>query len=71
VREFAERAFARANLDWRKHVRVDPALFRPAEVDELLGDATLARQKLGWTPETSFEQMVDLMVDADLERSKK
>jgi GDPmannose 4,6-dehydratase len=71
VTQFAERAFARADLDWRKYVRVDPALFRPAEVDDLLGDATLARQKLEWVPETTFEQMVDLMVDADLERCRK
>jgi GDPmannose 4,6-dehydratase len=71
VRDFAERAFARAGLDWREHVRVDPALFRPAEVDELLGDASKARQQLGWSPEVTFEQMVDLMVDADLERCKK
>jgi GDPmannose 4,6-dehydratase len=71
VRQFAERAFGRVGLDWKKHVRVDPALFRPAEVDRLLGDATRAREKLGWVPEVSFEQMIDRMVDADLARCKR
>jgi GDPmannose 4,6-dehydratase len=71
VRDFADRAFARAGLKWHDHVRVDPALYRPAEVDHLLGDWTLAREKLGWRPEVSFEQMVDVMVDADLERCRR
>jgi GDPmannose 4,6-dehydratase len=71
VRELAERAFARVGLDWREHVKVDPARLRPTEVDHLLGDATRAREKLGWEPQVSFEQMVDMMVDADLERCEK
>ena len=68
VRQFVEIAFAHAGLDWQKHVRVDPALLRPAEVEHLLGDAGKARQVLGWKPEVSFEQLVEMMVDADLER---
>jgi GDPmannose 4,6-dehydratase len=68
VRELVEIAFAHAGLDWQKHVRVDPALLRPAEVDHLLGDASKARQELGWQPEVSFKQLVEMMVDADLER---
>src|SRR5262249_40744142 len=68
VRELVEIAFAHAGLDWQKHVRVDPALLRPAEVDHLLGDASKARQELGWQPEVSFKQLVEMMVDADLAR---
>jgi GDPmannose 4,6-dehydratase len=68
VKELIEIAFARAGLDWQKHVRVDPALLRPAEVDHLLGDATKARTRLGWAPEVNFRQLVEMMVDADLER---
>lgn len=71
VREFAERAFRRAGLRYESHVRVDPALYRPSEVDLLLGDATLARERLGWKPTVSFDEMVDLMVDADLERCRR
>ena len=66
VREFAELAFARVGLDWQKHVRQDPSLQRPAEVDHLIGDATKARTVLGWRPEASFEKLVEMMVDADL-----
>ena len=66
-REFAERAFARVGLDWERHVEVDPAYFRPAEVPDLRGDATRARTVLGWEPRTSFEELVDLMVDADVQ----
>ena len=70
VREFCEIAFAHAGLDWREHVETDPALLRPAEVDSLLGDASLARERLGWQPEVSFDGLVRMMVDADLERLK-
>jgi GDPmannose 4,6-dehydratase len=82
VREFCELAFARAGLPlhWvgtgaseqgvgpagQLLVAIDPQFFRPAEVDLLLGDATKARQKLGWTPRVSFRQLVEMMVDADL-----
>lgn len=68
VRELVEIAFARAGLDWRKYVVVDPKLVRPAEVDLLLGDASKARDRLGWKPRVSFRELVELMVDADLER---
>jgi GDPmannose 4,6-dehydratase len=68
VRELIEIAFGRVGLDWRKHVRQDPALLRPAEVDHLLGDATKARRELGWAPEVDFRQLVEMMVDADLAR---
>jgi GDPmannose 4,6-dehydratase len=68
VRDLVEIAFARAGLDWRKYVHVDPALLRPAEVDHLRGDASKARSELGWAPTVDFKQLVEMMVDADLER---
>jgi len=68
VREFADIAFARVNLDYRDYVEVDQKFFRPAEVDSLLGDCTLARKNMGWRPETTFEKLIDMMVDADMER---
>jgi GDPmannose 4,6-dehydratase len=68
VQELVEIAFARAGLDWTKHVRQDPALLRPAEVDHLLGDATKARTQLGWSPAVDFKRLVEMMVDADLDR---
>jgi GDPmannose 4,6-dehydratase len=66
VREFAERAFARVGLDWQRHVEVDDALMRPAEVDLLVGDASKARTVLAWQPTVTFEGLVNLMVDADV-----
>src|SRR5918995_2381767 len=68
VRQLVEIAFAHAGLDWKQHVRQDPALLRPAEVDHLIGNAGKAREKLGWKPAVSFEQLVQMMVDADLDR---
>ena len=70
VREFCEIAFARADLNWKEHVHIDPAFVRPAEVDVLIGDASKAKRKLGWEPTVRFKQLVELMVDADLERLK-
>jgi len=67
VRELCQIAFARAGLDWQKYVVVDPAFVRPAEVDLLIGDASKARRVLGWTPKHSFQQLIEMMVDADLE----
>jgi GDPmannose 4,6-dehydratase len=66
VRDFVELAFEHAGLDWRDHVRADPALHRPAEVDHLIGDASRAHKVLGWQPTVSFSELVTLMVDADL-----
>lgn len=67
VQEFCEIAFARAGLEWREYVVIDPKFMRPAEVDLLLGDATKAKEKLGWKPKTSFTELVHMMVDHDLE----
>ena len=71
VRELAEIAFGHAGLDWREHVKIDPHLFRPAEINTLRGDASKARSVLGWQPSVSFEDMVRSMVDADLERVRR
>jgi GDPmannose 4,6-dehydratase len=68
VREFCEIAFDHAGLDWKRHVRIDSKLFRPAEVNTLCGNPAKARRKLGWRPEVSFEALVRMMVDADLRR---
>jgi GDPmannose 4,6-dehydratase len=68
VRELVEIAFSRAGLDWEKFVWQDPALLRPAEVDHLLGDAAKARKQLGWSPRVDFKELVEMMVDADIER---
>jgi len=69
VREFCERAFERAGLDWEKYVKVDERFYRPAEVDLLVGDSSKARRELGWEPSHTFEQLVHEMVDADLRRA--
>ncbi|HEY8853816.1 MAG TPA: GDP-mannose 4,6-dehydratase [Candidatus Dormibacteraeota bacterium] len=66
VREFAELSFGLVGLDWEKHVRIDRAYLRPAEVDTLLGDSTKARESLGWRPTVSFRELVRIMVEADL-----
>ncbi|HET9342501.1 MAG TPA: GDP-mannose 4,6-dehydratase [Candidatus Eremiobacteraceae bacterium] len=71
VQQLVETAFSHVGLDWKKHVVIDPKFIRPAEVDMLIGDATKARTKLGWQPEVSFEQLVAIMVDADLARLKQ
>jgi GDPmannose 4,6-dehydratase len=68
VREFVRLAFEAADLDWERYVVVDPRYYRPAEVDLLVGDATKAKRALGWTPEVSFEQLIERMVRADLDR---
>ena len=66
VREFVEVAFARADLDYKKYVKADEKFYRPAEVDVLIGNPAKAKQKLGWTREVEFKQLVHMMVDADL-----
>jgi GDPmannose 4,6-dehydratase len=71
VREFCELAFGALDLDWQQFVVTDPAFTRPAEVDLLLGDASRAREKLGWSPRVAFPELVRMMVDADLERLRR
>ncbi len=71
VREFCEIAFGHVGLPWKKHVKVDPKFFRPAEVKTLLGDPSRAKRKLKWTPKVSFPELVRMMVDADLEKLRK
>jgi len=66
VREFCEIAFGYVGLDWEPFVKVDPAYFRPTEVEHLHADPSKARDKLGWTPETTFGELVELMMDHDL-----
>jgi GDPmannose 4,6-dehydratase len=66
VREFCERAFAKAGLDYQEFVRIDERFYRPAEVDLLIGDASKARAALGWEPRYTFNQLVDEMVEEDL-----
>jgi GDPmannose 4,6-dehydratase len=68
VQELVELAFGYAGLDWKRHVVIDESFRRPAEVDFLLGDASKARQKLGWAPKLGFTELIRLMVDADLAR---
>jgi GDPmannose 4,6-dehydratase len=68
VRDCVEAAFEHAGLDLDRHVVTDPDLIRPAEVDHLIGDASKARAELGWEPKVSFREMIELMVDADVER---
>jgi GDPmannose 4,6-dehydratase len=68
VRDLLEVAFGVVGLDWRAHVRQDPALLRPAEVDSLIGDASKARRVLGWAPRVGFAELVEMLVRADLER---
>ena len=66
VREFLERAFSYLDLDWRRHVKIDPRYYRPTEVDLLIGDASKAKTVLGWEPKVSFDDLVVMMVEADL-----
>ena len=68
VRDCVEVAFDQAGISIDDHVVADPTLVRPAEVDHLIGDATKARERLGWEPKTDFEALIRLMVDADLKR---
>ena len=67
VREFCETAFHYVGLDYRDYVIQDPLFYRPAEVDLLVGDSTKAREKLSWKPEKSFEELIEIMVDSDLQ----
>jgi len=71
VREFLEEAFSLLDLDWREYVRIDPRYYRPTEVDLLVGDASRAREKLGWEPRVRFKELVRIMVEADLELARR
>jgi GDPmannose 4,6-dehydratase len=71
VREFVEAVFDYLGLDWKRYVEFDPRYCRPAEIDLLVGDASKARQKLGWQPKICFEELIRMMVDADLELAQQ
>jgi GDPmannose 4,6-dehydratase len=70
IREFLDLAFGHVNIDWKKHVEIDPRYYRPAEVDLLMGDYSKAKKKLGWEPKTKFPELVKLMVEADIKLLK-
>lgn len=67
VKEFLEEAFKYVGLDWEKYVRIDPRYFRPTEVELLLADSGKAKAKLGWEPKVTFQELVRIMMDADME----
>jgi len=71
VREFAEKVFQKLDLDYQQHVEIDPRYFRPTEVDVLLGDSSKARRILNWKPRVSFDELVGMMTDADLELAQR
>ena len=66
VKEFVQLAFSHAGLDWKKYVKIDKDFYRPAEAQILMGDYSKAKKKLGWKPEVGFEELVKMMVEADL-----
>jgi GDP-D-mannose dehydratase len=68
IRDLVSIAFSRVGLDWEKYVRFDPKFLRPAEVDHLIGNPAKAKRVLGWEPAVNFKQLVEMMVDADMER---
>ena len=68
IRELLDEAFGHLDLDWQQYVEIDPRYYRPAEVDLLIGDATRARENLGWEPKVKFRELVRMMVDADLKK---
>jgi len=70
VNELVQHAFEYAGLDWEKYVVIDPIFKRPAEVDVLLGDASKARERLGWEPKVPFPELVRMMIQADLDRCR-
>jgi len=71
VREFVERVFEKLDLDYHQYVEIDKRYFRPTEVDVLLGDSSKAQKALGWKPETTFDQLIDMMIKTDLEAAEK
>jgi GDPmannose 4,6-dehydratase len=71
VKEFVEKVFRKLDLDYQKHVIIDPKYFRPTEVDVLLGDSSKAKNILGWKPRVGFDQLIDMMIEADMEQAGK
>jgi len=71
VKEFASQVFGQLDLDWEKHVEIDPRYFRPAEVEALRGDPSRTTRELGWKPRTSFEELVKMMVENDWELARQ
>ncbi len=71
VEEFLKEAFGYVGLDWKDYVIIDPRYFRPAEVDNLRGNSSKARELLGWAPKVGFKQLVVMMVDSDMELAKR
>ncbi len=71
VKEFVELSFDRVGLDWKKYVEIDKSLFRPAEVHQLIGDASKAKRILKWEPTVSFKELINMMIDSDMEYYKK
>jgi GDPmannose 4,6-dehydratase len=71
VKEFLEKVFQKLALDYQKYVEIDARYFRPTDVNILLGDSTKARKILGWKPKVGFDELVDMMVEADMELARK
>ena len=71
VKEMLELAFDRLQLAWKKHVKIDQKYYRPTEVDLLIGDASKAKKELGWQPKVRFQELIAMMVDADLAAEKE
>ena len=71
IRDFLDLVFGQLDLDWNEYVEIDPRYFRPAEVDLLLGDASKAKEKLGWTPKTDLQELARIMVEHDLNLAKR
>ena len=71
VRDFCQKTFGQLGLDYEKYVEIDPRFYRPAEVELLLGDSTKAHKQLGWKPQTSFDQLVEMMVKKDLDLAQQ
>jgi GDPmannose 4,6-dehydratase len=71
VKEFLYAVFSYLDMDWHYHVEIDPYYFRPTDVDYLLGNASKARDKLGWKPKTGFDEMVKIMTEYDLELEER
>jgi len=71
VREFAEKVFSKLDLDYHKYVSIDPRYFRPTEVDVLLGEASRAKKILNWQPKVTFDKLIDMMIEADMQLAQK